>query len=459
VSHENPETAKIFLNLEDATESSAMSTDTDTEGFEHEQPVAPARPQTMSTSSSSVASGPVLVGLIAILGGGSIFGMRFVSKHAAIAAESFVLDYTPPAIGADFDVRFEATMLNLERSTRPVQVPMAYLQRDPFNFYTGVAIAPIQVAQAENPMDALEREKLRKQLLAEAILIERQGQDRAAMNKALGGYQLQSTLQGSNPVARISGEIVRVGGTLSYEITRGNDDTPDTGTFTVESIGGRAVILLAPDGSRYELSIGMPFSQLEAVVEETPAEDTAPVDTAPVDEFAAAAAAAAAAAGSDDETPADEPSDEGAEAEGSAAAEDGAVEDGAVEDGAIEDGAVESTEGEGAELTFMERLKAASDALKESEDDADEAADETTDEAADETTDEAVDETTDEAVDETADEAADETADEAADETADEAVDETADEAVDETADEAADESADEADNEADDETDDESGR
>lgn|GEM_PF-3284512 len=304
MSHENPDTAKIFLNLEDTPETQgAMTAGGSDDGFAQEQPAAPQRPQQMN-SSPSVASGPAIAALIVLIGGGSIFGMRVVSGQAAVSKDAFEMNVTEPVIGADFDQRFEATMTALEQSTRPVQVPLGYIPRDPFNFSDkeSTGIKPV-VTDLPDPIGQAERDRLRAEAMRIAREAQMQRERLVAMQDSLDGYQLQSTLQGPNAVARISGEIVRVGGTLSYEIKHEEAEN-ETSFFTVESIGGRTAVLLADDGSRYELQIGMPTRQLEAAPEpepvepegvETPADETGSADDGEQSLFVKIAAAAAAA--------------------------------------------------------------------------------------------------------------------------------------------------------------------
>ena len=279
MSDQNAENAKIFLNLEDSPETmQSMGDEANANEFAQDEPMVPQRPQGASTGSGGVASGPAIIGLIAILGGGSIFGMRVVSNHAAIAADAFEIDYSESVIGADFNQRFEASMLNLERSARPMQVPLTYIARDPFNFseQEGIRVVEVEDPNAKTAEEiAAERERIKEQLRIAKLDRERS----EAMINAADGYELQSTLQGSNPVARISGEIVRLGGTLRYEIVH-EDAENETAEFTVESIGGRSAVLVGPDGSRYELQIGLPTQELAPLKPETPAEpetDEAPV--------------------------------------------------------------------------------------------------------------------------------------------------------------------------------------
>ncbi|MFG0305711.1 MAG: hypothetical protein ACF8Q5_05800 [Phycisphaerales bacterium JB040] len=282
--HENPETAKIFLNLEDTPEThNAMSATGHDDGFAQDQPAVPQRPQQMN-STPSVASGPAIAALIVLIGGGSIFGMRVVSGQAAINADAFDTKVTDPVIGADFDQRFESTMAALEQSTRPVQVPIGYIPRDPFNF-SDKENEGVKPVVTEEPVDLDKLRREREAALAAAREAQFKRERQTAMQKAVDGYQLQSTLQGPNAVARISGEIMRVGGRLTYEIQHEEAPT-ETSFFTVESIGGRTAVLVAEDGSRYELQIGLPTRELEpAPTEEpAPAQEAATPEAAPVAE-------------------------------------------------------------------------------------------------------------------------------------------------------------------------------
>ena len=304
MSNENPDTAKIFLNLEDTAETqNAMAPGGSDDGFAQDQPAVPQRPKQMN-STPSVASGPAIAALIVLIGGGSIFGMRVVSGQAAISKDAFEMNVTQPVIGADFDQRFQSTMTALEQSTRPVQVPIGYIPRDPFNFsdQESTGIVPV-VTDVPDQIDPAERERLRQEAMRIAREAQMVRERQTAMQDALDSYQLQSTLQGPNAVARISGEIVRVGGKLTYEVTHEEAET-ETSFFTVETIGGRTAVLVAEDGTRYELQIGLPTRQLESVPEpepvepeavETPADAVNSTDNGEPSLFEKLAAAAAAA--------------------------------------------------------------------------------------------------------------------------------------------------------------------
>lgn len=409
MSHENPETAKIFLNLEDTPETqNSMSAGGADDGFGQEQPMAPQRPQQMN-STPSVASGPAIAALIVLIGGGSIFGMRVVSGQAAVSKDAFEMKVTDPVIGADFDQRFETTMAALEQSTRPVQVPLGYIPRDPFNFSdkeSDPRITPVDTDPGD-VMTPEERERLRREM-EERLRAEKMARARIqAQQTAVDGYQLQSTLQGPNAVARISGEIMRVGGKLTYEIQ--HDDAPaETSFFTVESIGGRTAVLVAEDGSRYELQIGLPTRELEAAPmpeDETAADETEAnsgdsvteeSDTTDADssedgemsfiEKMAAAAAAAAAKADETET---ESSEESAEVE--------QTEDASSEEAAeTETGDAEATETESGETETDEAEQTESPAAEESEGDATDTESEAAPETVAETEDEQSEDVTDE---------------------------------------------------------------
>lgn len=186
------------------------------------------------------------IGAVLVLGIGVVVGMRQLSLAAAKAGEMFSLEFEPEAEDVEAIAKFDRVMRDLERSGRPMQVPLDQLNGSPFTFSFGEE--PIEVEAGEDMSMAQLREAQRQAALEE----QRRASAVQARNdeifSALGELKVQSVLGGSTPVARISGEAVREGDEL--------------GIFRAVKISGRAVVLEV-DGRYFAIPMGGEAREIE----------------------------------------------------------------------------------------------------------------------------------------------------------------------------------------------------
>ncbi len=185
-----------------------------------------------SGSEKRVSTPAVLVAVVLASCAGLLWGMRALGVGPLTGGEDVKIDYTPE--GAAKNGAHKKLLGELERSSQPVQVPTEQITKNPFK----LAAKPSDVIE---PAKDNSDEILQKQLAATA---KRKAEREKKIIDTLSSLALQGVLGGTIPVARISGETVRVGDTLSE-------------LFTVKSIIGRTVTLEA-DGKEFQLSMEEP---------------------------------------------------------------------------------------------------------------------------------------------------------------------------------------------------------
>ncbi len=170
-----------------------------------------------------------LLGMVLVAGAGALLAMRYLGMGPRSSqAESVKIDYelNGSASGADHN----RVLADLSANRSAEQVPPDQVQRNPFK------IAGALEGEAPPPADkpaAVDPEIARREREAAAR--------RQEIDRAFASLELHTVLAGSNPVARISGETVRVGDTVA-------------GHFRVVDIQGRSVSLEC-DGKTYVLSL------------------------------------------------------------------------------------------------------------------------------------------------------------------------------------------------------------
>jgi hypothetical protein len=162
-------------------------------------------------------------------GGATVYGMRMIGigPMAALARgkmTEFESAVTPATRGADHKRVIE----DLTTSHVNSQVPADQVQKNPFRMAEALSadVKPSDNGAAKAGADRVRRD-------AEAR--------RKKIETTIATLKVHGILAGSNPVARISGQTVRVGDTVEE-------------VFTVKAIHGRAVDLEA-DGEVFTLSI------------------------------------------------------------------------------------------------------------------------------------------------------------------------------------------------------------
>ncbi|MEL6740423.1 MAG: hypothetical protein AAFP26_07190 [Planctomycetota bacterium] len=228
------DSAKLFVNLDEPQNSDALATGDDMGG---PPPPPPPPPVAGVGKGKNAGLGQALVvGLVALLGGGTVYGMRTVAMHSGVTSSASDMSYEPVATSPDFRKRYDVAMTGLARSNRALHVPRDLLDSRPF---TLDATQDIVAAPGEN----LEELEARRRALLEA---ERTERERAARFELIAReadlLELQAVLGGRSPVARVSGRTVREGDELAE-------------LFTVTHIDARSVVIEA-DGRQFELRLG-----------------------------------------------------------------------------------------------------------------------------------------------------------------------------------------------------------
>lgn len=232
-----PETSKVFINLEQSGQKPSGDGDAPAPAQ------LPAAPQARS-GPGMVSGGVIVAGLVIALGLGAIFGMRMVSKLVDTVQALAQVQFDPDQKSKEEDARMRKVMLELDRSSRPVQV-VDPLRRDPFaRLNTGDDIVsipvdtedPEAVARAREEAERRAREAARRRALDEMT---------RAVESEIAELKVQGLIGGRVPVARINGEAVRVGDRVGEH-------------FVVESIDGRQVVVFAASiDRRWRLRIGL----------------------------------------------------------------------------------------------------------------------------------------------------------------------------------------------------------
>jgi len=225
--------SNIFLNMSEADSTGIPSLKQ-----------APTSAISASTPDSKVNTQLVIAACVIAIGGGAIYGMRYIGMKAGLDENIVSINYASETSNLELSKRFNTVLRDLDESTLSVQLT----DKDSFaeKPFSRPSSMPVEVEIAVDPgMSEAERAEIRRQRELE---IEREERREFVMSDARR-YKLQGIIGGTNPAARISGQAVRVGMMLGD-------------LFTVEIITGRSVIIEA-DGMRFELAIGEDTVQLD----------------------------------------------------------------------------------------------------------------------------------------------------------------------------------------------------
>ena len=165
-------------------------------------------------------SGTTLLALVVVCAAGVLLGMRYLGRATKIEIADVKIDYpidgqpqvTPVVVGPVLE--------DLWSSDKVAQVPLEAVQMNPFE-WRGIDVKTKDPVVAFDP----EAERLRQQAERERQIAE-----------AAAQLKLNGVVGGSAPLARISGELKKVGDAVGEY-------------FTVKSIEGRTVVLVAGDQS------------------------------------------------------------------------------------------------------------------------------------------------------------------------------------------------------------------
>ncbi|HMN40162.1 MAG TPA: hypothetical protein PKE29_04905 [Phycisphaerales bacterium] len=175
-----------------------------------------------------VSTQVIALGILLAVGGGMIYGMRLLGIGPLTTLAKTVLpDYDltkPSSHGADH----KRILQDLAVDTSERQVPVDEVQKNPFKMGETVA-APLPPGADPTAASRAAAERAKRDA----------DQKRARVQASLSTLKVNGIIGGVSPVARISGEAVRVGDTVG-------DD------FRVKAIHGRSVEL-EQDGQVYEL--------------------------------------------------------------------------------------------------------------------------------------------------------------------------------------------------------------
>jgi hypothetical protein len=186
--------------------------------------------EAMSMPVSSGFSRSAMVAVLVVVAAvGSLFAMRQLGLGPALSLADVAVEYKPEE-SAKAGAASGKVLADLERSRRAVQVPAENITQDPFELNA----EQNNVASPEIDADLARRAEMERRQAA----LEARQQD---IEDALDELSLQSVMLGSRPVARINGQIYKVGMTVGE-------------FFIITGIEGRDVKLFADD-STYTLSL------------------------------------------------------------------------------------------------------------------------------------------------------------------------------------------------------------
>lgn len=183
--------------------------------------------QALPEKKKTIPDSVLMLLLVVTVAGGGLFVMRKMGLGSQIQFTNVKIDYPLDGVGA---AGGESELLNDLRNNSVAQVPLDQVQKNPFELINDEHVIedrPVTFS-GESPEEA----RLRKM---------REDRERLLV-RTYTALDLNSVLLGSTPVARISGQTVRVGDMVE-------------GIFLVRSISARQVALEA-DGKMYTLSLG-----------------------------------------------------------------------------------------------------------------------------------------------------------------------------------------------------------
>lgn len=190
---------------------------------------SPAEGGASAPPKSKLSGQAALLVMVLVAGAGGLLAMRYLGMGPRSSQGEVVkIDYDLNKVSESVDHNRVLADLSANRSAE--QVPPDQVQRNPFKFAGSLeseaAPTPDRPASADPDIARREREAAERQ---------------KRLDQAFASLDLHTVLAGSNPVARISGETVRVGDRIGE-------------FFTVVDIQGRSVSLEC-DGKTFVLSL------------------------------------------------------------------------------------------------------------------------------------------------------------------------------------------------------------
>jgi len=181
---------------------------------------------TGQSGGSRVSNGTMILLLTVLVASGVLYIMRQFGLGSGLVLVDVKIDYPIDGPKASEIDEHRRVIAALRDNAHAVQVPLEEAKKNPFQ----LNLEQEDAAPAAPDRPTLSDEERRRRQRAELI------------KTALEDLELNSVIAGSVPIARISGENVRVG-----------DYVKDL--FQVKAILGRSVIL-AVDGETYTLTMG-----------------------------------------------------------------------------------------------------------------------------------------------------------------------------------------------------------
>lgn len=165
--------------------------------------------------------------MVVAIGAGGLWFMRVIAKGRTLEEmDSPSIDYPLEKERTDAAQGHEQVLRDLSTSAEFPTVPLGQVQMNPFTLKVESARSAEQNASTADPAEMARREEERR---------------RKEIEERFSMLKLNSVMNGSVPMAQISGELVRAGDTID-EI------------FTVTAITGRSVTLEA-EGETYTLNM------------------------------------------------------------------------------------------------------------------------------------------------------------------------------------------------------------
>jgi hypothetical protein len=157
-----------------------------------------------SAPRTKVSQQTIVLMVVLSVSASAIFGMRTLGVRAGIAMGSDVVEYTPPEI--DRNSTYDRILADLARIQNPLDVALGEFGKSPFMLQQTAVAAPVDpVAAGED--NAEQRAAAERQARIEAR--------RKELTDQLAAMKVQSIMGGKAPLARISGEMYRVGDTVA----------------------------------------------------------------------------------------------------------------------------------------------------------------------------------------------------------------------------------------------------
>jgi hypothetical protein len=156
--------------------------------------------------------------------------MRYLGKVKMVSFDLTKVEYEPSKEDPVAEARFAAVVESLDRSSRPVQVPVQRVAVDPFSYRSSVFFGPLM--PDEPAMVGGADDGQRAALIAAERMRREQEERNRQIDAAIEKVQLQGLIGGRRPIARVSGKTLQVGDVI--------DDV-----FTVVEIDGRQAIIEA----------------------------------------------------------------------------------------------------------------------------------------------------------------------------------------------------------------------